>query len=465
MAFRARKIRGISLFEGESSENNAFTLVIGNNGCGKTQLLLDICNYYQMLYGELISSKSADLQVIRRDFYKNDYRWDMIERALGYSIPQKLICASTSQFEKFSENWKLKNDVVQGGYYAYIGSKPYIPNRLPSTRIASTALNQLLARDTYDSRKIRSLREFLLSFGFGDVLKVTLEPILSRDELNKIINGDNDTTPETQIALRNAYEHYELEDLNELILLIESIIDEPRILLCFGDSGVLLNSVDSSKKIIYSSRELADLLMSGLISVADIETVKDQHYDDLGLSDSAKVRPLASRSSGEQCLFLLFLGIISSIDDNSLILIDEPEISLHPSWQQKFVEILNKSLCAYSGCHFVIATHSPLIVSDIAVKNCEILDMTEQKLKSASEHSLRSSDYHLATLFHNPGRSNEYLIKTAIYIFSKVKAEKKFEIQELEKLRMLNDQIPSLDKNDPVIELVEMLNEVYRKYG
>ncbi|MBY8186655.1 ATP-binding protein [Vibrio fluvialis] len=38
---------------------------------------------------------------------------------------------------------------------------------------------------------------------------------------------------------------------------------------------------------------------------------------------------------------LLFLGIISSIDDDALILIDEPEISLHPSWQQKFVEILH----------------------------------------------------------------------------------------------------------------------------
>ncbi|MDA0098413.1 ATP-binding protein [Vibrio sp. ART SEL2] len=465
MAFRARIIGDTSLFKGESSAENAFTIVIGDNGCGKTQLLLDICNYYQMLFGELLGSKSADIRVIRRDYFKQDFKWGAIEKAFEHQIPQKLICASTSQFEKFAENWKLKNDFVQGGYYAYIGSKPFAPDRPPSTRIASTALNQLLARDTYDARKIQSLRKFLLSFGFDDVLKISLEPIFSFDELNKAKSGDPDVAPETQIALRKANEYYEIEDISELILLMEFIIDKPEVLLYFSDSGVLLDSVCKEKPIPYNSRELADLLMSGLVSVANIETVNGQCFLEPGLSESAKLRPLASRSSGEQCLFLLFLGIISSIDDNSLILIDEPEISLHPSWQQRFVEILNESLSEYSGCHFIIATHSPLIVSDIAVKNCEILDMTEQVLTSASKHSLRSSDYHLATLFHNPGHSNEYLIKTAIYVFSKVKSEKKFDNQDLEKLKMLNDQLSMLHEDDPVIELVEMLNEVYCKYG
>lgn len=465
MAFRARTIGDTSLFNGQNSAENAFTIVIGDNGCGKTQLLIDICNYYQMLFGELLNSKSADIRVIRRDYFKQDFKWGAIQKAFEHQIPQKLICASTSQFEKFAENWRLKNDFVQGGYYAYIGSKPFAPDQLPSTRIASTALNQLLARDTYDARKIRSLRKFLLSFGFDDVLKISLEPIFSLEELNKVKNGGHDVAPETQIALRKAHEYYEIEDISELIFLMEFIIDKPEVLLYLSDKGVLLNSVCRENPIPYNSRELADLLMSGLVSVANIETVNGQCFLEPGLSESAKLRPLASRSSGEQCLFLLFLGIISSIDDNSLILIDEPEISLHPSWQQRFVEILNESLSEYSGCHFIIATHSPLIVSDIAVKNCEILDMTEQVLTSASEHSLRSSDYHLATLFHNPGHSNEYLIKTAIYVFSKVKSEKKFDNQDLEKLRMLNDQLSLLHKDDPVIELVEMLNEVYRKYG
>ncbi|WP_394201582.1 AAA family ATPase [Shewanella waksmanii] len=465
MAFRARKIGNTSLFEGKSSAENAFTLVIGDNGCGKTQLLLDICNYYQMLYGELLRSNSADIKVLRRDYYNQNFKWDIVEKAFGYEIPQKLICASTSQFEKFTEDWKLNNDFVQGGYYAYIGSKPFIPDRLPSTRMASTALNQLLARDTYDDRKIQSLRQFLLSFGFDDVLKITLEPIFSLAELTKVKNGDDTIAPETQIALRNAYKHYDVTDISELNVLMELVIDEPEVLLCFSGSGVLLKYLCTDKEIAYSARELADLLMSGLVSVADIETVRGQSLSNKGLSASARIRPLASRSSGEQCLFLLFLGIISSIDDNSLILIDEPEISLHPSWQQRFVEILNKSLQAYSGCHFIIATHSPLIVSDIAINNCEILDMTERRLMDASEHRLRSSDYYLANLFHNPGHSNEYLIKTAIYIFSKVKAEKKFDGNDLRNLKMLNDFLPVLHKHDPLIELIEMLNEVYHKYG
>ncbi|MGI2788591.1 AAA family ATPase [Vibrio fluvialis] len=404
---------------------------------------------------------------MRRDYFLGHSPWDAIERIIDSRLPHKLICASTSQFEKFSENWRLRGDFIQGGFYAYIGSKPFIPNRLPSTRIASTALNQLLARDTYDERKIHSLRKFLLSFGFGDVLKISLESSLSREELDLVKNGSDHITPETQIAIRNAYDYFDIEDLSELTSVMEVILSEPEILLLFDDYGVRIHSIKLNKDIPipYSSRELANLLMSGLVSVADIETVKDQKVNEKGLSELAKVRPLGARSSGEQCLFLLFLGIISSIDDDALILIDEPEISLHPSWQQKFVEILHTSLNMYSGCHFIIATHSPLIVSDISVKNCQVLDMATHKISDASKHSLRSSDYHLATLFHNPGHSNEYLIKTAVYIFSKVKMNKSFDEEDIERLQFLNSITNSLAEDDPVNELVSMLNEVYAVYG
>ena len=68
-------------------------------------------------------------------------------------------------------------------------------------------------------------------------------------------------------------------------------------------------------------------------------------------------------SSGEQHLVLLSYFLIFLLKPNSLILIDEPEISLHLKWQRTFIDdILNIS--KHLNPRFIIATHSPAIVGD-----------------------------------------------------------------------------------------------------
>lgn len=76
----------------------------------------------------------------------------------------------------------------------------------------------------------------------------------------------------------------------------------------------------------------------------------------------AKILP-SKLSSGEQHELVLFYKLIfkSSIDD--LILIDEPELSLHISWQNKFIADL-KEVAALNAFSAVIATHSPDIISE-----------------------------------------------------------------------------------------------------
>jgi len=50
-------------------------------------------------------------------------------------------------------------------------------------------------------------------------------------------------------------------------------------------------------------------------------------------------------------------------DSNSLILIDEPEVSLHISWQNSFIKDL-KEITKLNDLDIVIATHSPDIIAD-----------------------------------------------------------------------------------------------------
>lgn len=72
--------------------------------------------------------------------------------------------------------------------------------------------------------------------------------------------------------------------------------------------------------------------------------------------------PLLDASSGELALITTIIYISSIIDSNTVILIDEPENSLHPKWQREYIKTLMDIFYLYQP-RFVIATHSPLIIS------------------------------------------------------------------------------------------------------
>jgi predicted ATPase len=78
-------------------------------------------------------------------------------------------------------------------------------------------------------------------------------------------------------------------------------------------------------------------------------------------------------SSGETNLLCQFIGILSTIQDNSLIIIDEPENSSHPNWQINYIGWLKDIFKEYLSCHFVIATHSHFILTDLQEYNSTII--------------------------------------------------------------------------------------------
>ena len=76
-----------------------------------------------------------------------------------------------------------------------------------------------------------------------------------------------------------------------------------------------------------------------------------------------KIIPPTSLSSGEQHELVLLYEMLFKVKPNSLILIDEPEISLHVAWQQEFLKDLQE-ITRLVGFDVLIATHSPQIIND-----------------------------------------------------------------------------------------------------
>lgn len=73
--------------------------------------------------------------------------------------------------------------------------------------------------------------------------------------------------------------------------------------------------------------------------------------------------PVSKLSSGEQNELVLFYELLFKSKQSSLILIDEPEVSLHISWQNCFIEDL-KEIAKLNNLEVIIATHSPDIISN-----------------------------------------------------------------------------------------------------
>ncbi len=69
--------------------------------------------------------------------------------------------------------------------------------------------------------------------------------------------------------------------------------------------------------------------------------------------------------------------------NNGILLVDEPENSLHPSWQQKILNLYKKT---GENNQVFIATHSPFIISSSPPENIILLspDMETVKLRASN---------------------------------------------------------------------------------
>lgn len=79
-------------------------------------------------------------------------------------------------------------------------------------------------------------------------------------------------------------------------------------------------------------------------------------------SDGKELTP-TDLSSGEQHELVMLYELLFKTAPNSLILIDEPEISLHVAWQEMFLRDLQE-IVDLVGFDVLMATHSPQIIND-----------------------------------------------------------------------------------------------------
>jgi predicted ATP-binding protein involved in virulence len=105
-------------------------------------------------------------------------------------------------------------------------------------------------------------------------------------------------------------------------------------------------------------------------------------------------------SDGEKCL-LAMVGDIArrlaianpSLDDplqgEGIVLIDEIELHLHPTWQRKIIPDLTRT---FPNCQFIVTTHSPQVLSHVYSENIYILQSTPDGIIASQPESSYGRD-------------------------------------------------------------------------
>lgn len=140
----------------------------------------------------------------------------------------------------------------------------------------------------------------------------------------------------------------------------DRVLEHLQLLATFGDSrDQLREPIDKFVKLVNSFLEQTG---KKLIVFASGE---------LGIQlggESGLPRSITALSSGERQLLVMLahLSLNKSLDRSGIFIVDEPELSLHLDWQEKFVDAVQ---AANPSVQLIMATHSPAIILD-RVDNC-----------------------------------------------------------------------------------------------
>lgn len=204
-------------------------------------------------------------------------------------------------------------------------------------------------------------------------------------------------------------------------------------------------------------RMLEQLRQLGMVSSPEIELKRAGGYS------------LQESSSGEYHFFSSIVGLLASVKStNSLILIDEPEISLHPNWQMEYLTFLRELFNhpEYNTCHILVATHSHFLISDLKGDSSKIIGLKRIKGKVVAVNFEKDIDTYgwsaedvLYNIFNVASTRNKFVADDIAKILNELSEGNKNKANKLSKEKY--DEIVeleiSLKENDPLKKVVKTI--------
>ncbi|WP_430412864.1 ATP-dependent nuclease [Kordia sp.] len=355
ISLKINQFKNLNNFELDFSGKNGMTVLIGNNGCGKSNIIEAISGIFKSLYLITDTSKRVDFD------FELDYSINVAET----NHEMKVIFADNT----FTITSNQDGNITQANTQRY----------LPSQLVALYSGEELrLWKEYYESfylnyntaiigntKNIESSQQMLyINKYYWDIALLVM---LANDlDLSEIIGDITLETIDITFNLENVNKFAKI-NTNETLSFV----------------GKLSNKQDSISVNLDDFKELADyesaIRMYKFLSVSYLPKAESNKLItniDLTFSNGTKTN---SFSEGEKKKILLKLVMEVLADDKSLVLLDEPDSHIHIAHKKQIKEMIENS-----ERESILTTHSPTLMN-VFDEHLVFLENGEIKGKEKSE--------------------------------------------------------------------------------
>ena len=332
--------KNIKDLEIDFDDKKGITVLIGKNGCGKSHVLEALSSIFAGLYKNLyvppfnytiiyeITGRKVEIQKEgeKYKFMVDDKSYSQAKFLSDVSLLPKNVIACYS-----GDNLRLWNDCYWPYYNDYIStikSAESIPE-LPMLYINRYNLAiSLLLLFFYDFKVFTDVKDFC-----NNTLKIqAISKIKFTFNIKKIREWKENLVIQMVKAICN------IENMSEL-----------------SKDTIELTTIQLRKRLEYMEQREFFKMMYAATTPKEDKVITDISFDIL-LNNGATIS-LEDLSEDEQKNLLMFVILESIADENSLLLLDEPDSHIHISRKTQLKELFEK----YSSRENVITTHSPTL--------------------------------------------------------------------------------------------------------
>ena len=366
----------------ELSLDGPITIVIGPNGGGKTNLLdTAVVLLRRYLFASMYAvHQPTPEHLTRYEFRANDVLNNMVlDRHSGSDGRDQIVEAEIEVTSKDLENMRsMQNDAPR---LTELASKKYVNFSLMNavnwrvediavgTRFIYRLLNGNFQPTGGDGAA--SFLQYLQTFEMDGRLREEYELAPLSNPLiylpvNRAAQGIQSTV---ELASYNEFESKRQSDATSsrqptsIVNLAIGRMAQKYRLLQEKDNRLARDQFRDDPNFIELTRLLRDVGYEW--SLETIDPLKNRY--DVQLTKQGSSFLVGAASSGEKELLTYLFAIFALNVRDALIIVDEPELHLHPKWQKTLVQLFIR-LAETTGNQFLLATHSPTFVSPESIQ-------------------------------------------------------------------------------------------------
>lgn len=187
-----------------------------------------------------------------------------------------------------------------------------------------------------------------------DVIRSFDRPLLHGDLLEQLADSRVRTELDWQIyKLQKRYLDYQVNIGNRIIELLTSGNPEDQV---------------AAAQVSVAKKTFQDMMDD---MYKDTQKVIDRKSNEIQFIQNGETLTPYQLSAGEKQILVIMLTVLVENNEPYVLLMDEPEVSLHIEWQQKLISLIRR---LNPNAQIILSTHSPALIMDGWVNNVTEVD-------------------------------------------------------------------------------------------